>query len=883
MSIKDKAFTYCLTKDIDVLLNIRISNLVGLRDKHPFTATLADPPLKFTGLQDSDYPDLYVTAQLHADNKPLTVPVRTAYKPFRAHWTWNEWLSLPIKVRDLPANAQLAITVWDVYGPRKVVPVGGTTFQLFGKKFTLRKGKHKLYLWPDREADGKVDTTTPSKVGANSEMDRLEKLMKRHERNEMPCIEWLDNLAFRQIEKINKKESTSTTSLFLYIDLPKFDFPLIFSEPEYTPPPTDPTIQQPPPLGTTMTPIPVGPVVPAVIIQDPEIARENPVEAKHRRLVRSHRNGPLDRDLKPNSKIRDELNEILKYPPTHPLTTEEKDLVWKFRFYLTRDKRALTKFLKCVMWTDPTEVRQAVDMLPLWADPDVDDALELLGRDFEDRAVRGYAVGQLRKADDDDLLLYLLQLVQALKFEHFTAWGVTDSPGMDSPLAQFLIERAVRNPVLGNYFHWYLMVECTDPTPVNMYGKDLMIGRKMYGKVAFDFMKAMEEIPSMSNRREILRRQSELIVALSQISRDVRAMKEIRSKKIERLRSMISDPKGGTSAFPTLASFAPLPLPLDPRFEVGGLVAEKASVYNSNLQPLRLFFSTVDEGEYPVIFKTGDDLRQDQLVIQIITLMDKLLRKENLDLRLTPYKVLATGSDHGLMQFIPSASLANVLTEHNGNLLAYLRRHHPDENSPSTYGVDATVMDTYIKSCAGYCVITYLLGVGDRHLDNLLLSPDGNLFHVDFGFILGRDPKPFPPPMKLCKEMIEAMGGANSAHYQKFRSHCFTAFIILRKNANLILNLFALMVDANVPDIKIEPDKAVLKYLHGAGEGIGVYVASLIVYVASLIVYVASLIVYVASLIVASSSHIITKTGAGEVPARPVGGGCHQLLPVAHH
>ena len=47
------------------------------------------------------------------------------------------------------------------------------------------------------------------------------------------------------------------------------------------------------------------------------------------------------------------------------------------------------------------------------------------------------------------------------------------------------------------------------------------------------------------------------------------------------------------------------------------------------------------------MFKLGDDLRQDQLILQIITLIDRLLRRENLDLKLTPYKVLACSGQHG--------------------------------------------------------------------------------------------------------------------------------------------------------------------------------------------------------------------------------------------
>ena len=93
---------------------------------------------------------------------------------------------------------------------------------------------------------------------------------------------------------------------------------------------------------------------------------------------------------------------ILSYSPSQPLTSEEKDVIWKFRFYLARDKRGLTKFLNSVTWRDPSEVKQAVEeLLPQWTEIDTDDALELLGPGTVDSRVRAFAVKQLSRADDD--------------------------------------------------------------------------------------------------------------------------------------------------------------------------------------------------------------------------------------------------------------------------------------------------------------------------------------------------------------------------------------------------------------------------------------------------------------------------------------------------
>lgn len=92
-----------------------------------------------------------------------------------------------------------------------------------------------------------------------------------------------------------------------------------------------------------------------------------------------------------------------------------------------------------------------------------------------------------------ELLLYLLQLIQALKFES----SATDQPMLrsstnvishdDSGLADFLIDRSVRNPILGNRFHWYLMVEVAL--------EDKLVA-KVYGKVWYKFMEKIKKVLS---------------------------------------------------------------------------------------------------------------------------------------------------------------------------------------------------------------------------------------------------------------------------------------------------------------------------------------------------------------------------------------------------
>lgn len=488
-------------------------SLLG-RVPHDILAQAANPAFAESTAPSSS--ELYVTCGIYSKGQLIGLVESSTYKCFSnaTDPNWDEWLTFPLKYSDLPPQACLAFTVYEVSeSVRKPVVIGGTSMPVFTEPGLMKLGSRKLFVWPGVQGDGNYDSNTPYKAWERQGMERLDKVIRQYDQQELPRIKWLDGLTIKRIEKLQSlpidddrtcgpmlgiadslsvikaneenipevAKDPSKPNLFLRVEFPRFPHPIVYHEV-----PCNPHLHRLVPFSAQNR---------LFVAHDPEVNRDNPMELKYHKLARSSK-GMTARELKPKIVERNEIEKILNNP-NKLLQASEKELLWKFRYSLTDNKRSLTKFLRAVDWTDIEETKEALEMLEGWAPIDIADSLELLSSYFKNSDVRKYAVSQLSRADDDELQNYLLQLVQALRYE----------PHVPSDLSSLLITRCCGNMQLANFFHWYLMVE-----------RDGASQGQLFSRVHDSFLRALSKNESSKAWSEQLTLQGQLIDQLIQVA-----------------------------------------------------------------------------------------------------------------------------------------------------------------------------------------------------------------------------------------------------------------------------------------------------------------------------------------------------------------------------
>uniref|UniRef100_A0A8C2XKR0 phosphatidylinositol-4,5-bisphosphate 3-kinase n=1 Tax=Cyclopterus lumpus TaxID=8103 RepID=A0A8C2XKR0_CYCLU len=499
-------------------------------------------------------------------------------------------------------------------------------------------------------------------------------------------------------------------------------------------------------------------------------------------------------------KFHIELKEIMERDPLSQLCENEKDLIWTLRYDCRENfPQSLPKLLLSVKWSKHEDMAQLQALLQIWPKLSPRDALELLDFNYPDQYVREYAVGCLRDMSEEELSQYLLQLVQVLRYE----------PYYDCALTHFLLERAQGNRKIGHFLFWHLRSEIHMPA------------------VSVQFALILEaycrgSIPHI----EVLKKQVEALSKLKSVNELIKlgTIKTARSKTKEAMLTkeamMTCLRQSGYSE-----TLSDLHSPLNPNVLLSGINVERCRYMDSKMKPLWIVYNNKLLGgdTLGIIFKNGDDLRQDMLTLQILRLMDLLWKEANLDLRIVPYGCLATGDRSGLIEVVSSAdTIANIqLTSSNVAAAAAFNKDALLNWLKERNSGDALerAIEEFTLSCAGYCVATYVLGIGDRHSDNIMVRSTGQLFHIDFGHILGNFKSKFGikrerVPFILTHDFIHVIQQGKTGYTEKFgsfRQYCEEAYLVLRKNGNLFITLFALMLTAGLPELTSVKDIQYLK------------------------------------------------------------------------
>ncbi|KAH3671692.1 hypothetical protein OGAPHI_000397 [Ogataea philodendri] len=271
----------------------------------------------------------------------------------------------------------------------------------------------------------------------------------------------------------------------------------------------------------------------------------------------------------------------------------------------------------------------------------------------------------------------------------------------------------------------------------------------------------------------------------------------------------------------------------------------KVSILSSMQRPRRLYITGTDGRRYSILCKPHDDLRKDAKLMEFTTVMDRLLKLDSeadkRNLTINNYAVVPLNETMGLIEWVDNVKTMRDI------MLSYLQRQgivmdfgkikqllneelsvtekiHNFQKLTKMYQPVLQVWfqdqfpnpvnwyqcrNDYTKTCAVMSIVGYLVGMGDRHGDNIMLSElSGQILHVDFDCLFDKGKKLAVPervPFRLTQNMTAAMGV--TGYEGTFRKTCEVTMKIIRQNENSLMNVLETFLYDPIMDWKVKQKK----------------------------------------------------------------------------
>ena len=166
-------------------------------------------------------------------------------------------------------------------------------------------------------------------------------------------------------------------------------------------------------------------------------------------------------------------------------------------------------------------------------------------------------------------------------------------------------------------------------------------------------------------------------------------------------------------------------------------------------------------------------------------------------------------NDVGLIEFVDNARTLRSINEKGFTLQNYILNHNP-----STKLHD--IKKRFVQSLAISSAIAYIIGIGDRHLDNIMINKSGQIYHIDYGYIMENPITIFNmPEIKVTSDIIDFLGGTNSIYYAEFKKLIVQIYNLYRANKNILYIYFKYICDSGYLNWDIVANKLDSKLMTG--------------------------------------------------------------------